>query len=133
MERRAKAIRCLTICGIGTDFLDFTVDRNPYKHGRFTPGRHIPIRPVSAIDEARPDYVLIVPWNLRQEIASHRGIPRHFRALATGLAMTIRQLSGCTKAQAKIGSAIISLSCLTAPHILTVSVKLLRSIVSLPG
>ena len=56
----------LNYCGIGTDFLDFTVDRNPYKHGRFTPGMHIPIHPVEAIDEARPDYMLILPWNLKQ-------------------------------------------------------------------
>jgi hypothetical protein len=47
----------LNYCGIGTDFLDFTVDRHPYKHGRYTPGMHIPIHPVSAIDEARPDYL----------------------------------------------------------------------------
>jgi hypothetical protein len=65
-----KGNTLLNYCGIGTDFLDFTVDRNPYKHGRFTPGMHIPIRPVSAIDEARPDYLLILPWNLRQEIAA---------------------------------------------------------------
>ena len=58
----------LNYCGIGTDFLDFTVDRNPYKHGRYTPGMHIPIKPVAAIDSARPDYILILPWNLRQEI-----------------------------------------------------------------
>jgi SAM-dependent methyltransferase len=58
----------LNYCGIGIDFLDFTVDRNPYKHGLFTPGMHIPIRPVSAIDEARPDYLLVLPWNLRKEI-----------------------------------------------------------------
>jgi hypothetical protein len=64
-----KGNTLLNYCGIGTDFLDFTVDRNPYKHGRFTPGMHIPIRPVSAIDEARPDYLLILPWNLRHEIA----------------------------------------------------------------
>jgi SAM-dependent methyltransferase len=60
----------LNYCGIGTDFLDFTVDRNPHKQGRFTPGMHIPILPVSAIDEARPDYLLILPWNLKEEIVS---------------------------------------------------------------
>lgn len=65
-----KGNTLLNYCGIGTDFLDFTVDRNPYKHGRFTPGMHIPIQPVSAIDEARPNYVLILPWNLRHEIAA---------------------------------------------------------------
>jgi SAM-dependent methyltransferase len=63
-----KGNTLLNYCGIGTDFLDFTVDRNPYKHGRYTPGMHIPIYPVSAIDEARPDYLLILPWNLKEEI-----------------------------------------------------------------
>ncbi len=65
-----KGNTLLNYCGIGTDFIDFTVDRNPYKHGRFTPGMHIPIYPVSAIDEARPDYLLILPWNLKTEIVS---------------------------------------------------------------
>src|SRR6266404_5236631 len=63
-----KGNTLLNYCGIGTDFLDFTVDRNPYKHGRYTPGMHIPIYPVSAIDEVRPDYLLILPWNLKNEI-----------------------------------------------------------------
>jgi SAM-dependent methyltransferase len=63
-----KGNTLLNYCGIGTDFLDFTVDRNPYKHGRFTPGMHIPIYPVSAIGEARPDYLLVLPWNLKREI-----------------------------------------------------------------
>ena len=63
-----KGNTLLNYCGIGTDFLDFTVDRNPYKHGRFTPGMHIPIHPVDRIDVYRPDYVLILPWNLTREI-----------------------------------------------------------------
>jgi hypothetical protein len=63
-----KGNTLLNYCGIGTDFLDFTVDRNPHKHGRFTPGMHIPILPVEAIDAAKPDYVFILPWNLRHEI-----------------------------------------------------------------
>ncbi|HUI22496.1 MAG TPA: class I SAM-dependent methyltransferase [Methylocella sp.] len=63
-----KGNTLLNYCGIGTDFLDFTVDRNPYKHGRFTPGRHIPILDVGAIAAAKPDYILILPWNLRHEI-----------------------------------------------------------------
>ena len=63
-----KGNTLLNYCAIGTDFLDFTVDRNPYKHGRFTPGMHIPIRPVEAIDEAKPDYILILPWNIQDEI-----------------------------------------------------------------
>src|SRR2546423_9226253 len=63
-----KGNTLLNYCGIGTDFLDFTVDRNPHKHGRYTPGMHIPIRPVEEIDTARPDYILILPWNLKNEI-----------------------------------------------------------------
>jgi SAM-dependent methyltransferase len=63
-----KGNTLLNYCGIGTDFLDFTVDRNPYKHGLYTPGMHIPIKPVDAIDAAQPDYILILPWNLKQEI-----------------------------------------------------------------
>jgi SAM-dependent methyltransferase len=63
-----KGNTLLNYCGIGTDFLEFTVDRNPYKHGRFTPGMHIPIHPVDAIDDLRPDYLLILPWNLKDEI-----------------------------------------------------------------
>lgn len=63
-----KGNTLLNYCGIGPDFLDFTVDRNPYKHGRFTPGMHVPILSTEAIDRARPDYVLILPWNLKTEI-----------------------------------------------------------------
>lgn len=63
-----KGNTLLNYCGIGPDFLDFTVDRNPYKHGRVTPGTHIPIRPVEAIDKAKPDLILILPWNLTKEI-----------------------------------------------------------------
>jgi hypothetical protein len=44
------------------------VDRNPYKHGRFLPGTHIPIHPPSLIQETRPDYLLILPWNLKDEV-----------------------------------------------------------------
>jgi SAM-dependent methyltransferase len=63
-----KGNTLLNYCGIGTDFIDFAVDRNPHKHGRFTPGMHIPIRSVEAIDRARPDYLLVLPWNLKDEI-----------------------------------------------------------------
>ena len=65
-----KGNTLLNYCGVGADFLDFTVDRNPHKHGRFTPGTHIPVLPVEALDAARPDYVLILPWNLRNEIVA---------------------------------------------------------------
>lgn len=65
-----KGNTLLNYCGIGTDFIDFAVDRNPYKHGRLTPGMHIPIRPVSEIPHMKPDYVLILPWNLKNEIVA---------------------------------------------------------------
>ncbi|WP_035829840.1 class I SAM-dependent methyltransferase [Kaistia adipata] len=68
-----KGNTLLNYCGIGRDFLDFTVDRNPRKHGRYTPGMHIPILPPEALDQARPDYVLILPWNLKDEIMEQMG------------------------------------------------------------
>ena len=63
-----KGNTLLNYCGIRTDFVDFTVDRNPYKQGRFLPGTHIPIHRPERLEEARPDYVLILPWNLKDEI-----------------------------------------------------------------
>jgi C-methyltransferase-like protein/putative zinc binding protein/methyltransferase family protein len=63
-----KGNTLLNYCGIRTDFLDYTVDRNPYKHGKYLPGTHIPIYPPERIAETRPDYVLILPWNFRDEI-----------------------------------------------------------------
>jgi hypothetical protein len=65
-----KGNTLLNYCGIRTDLLDYTVDRNPYKHGRFLPGTHIPIFPPEHIDEKKPDYVLILPWNLKKEISA---------------------------------------------------------------
>jgi hypothetical protein len=63
-----KGNTLLNYCGIRTDFLDFTVDVSPHKQGRYTPGTHIPILAPDRIAESRPDYVLILPWNLEQEI-----------------------------------------------------------------
>jgi hypothetical protein len=63
-----KGNTLLNYCGVRTDFLDFTVDRNPYKQGKFLPGTHIPIHEPSMIDRAKPDYVLILPWNFKEEI-----------------------------------------------------------------
>ena len=65
-----KGNTLLNYCGIRTDFLDYTVDRNPYKHGKYLPGTHIPIFPPERIFETKPDYVLILPWNLKDEIMS---------------------------------------------------------------
>jgi hypothetical protein len=63
-----KGNTLLNYCGIRTDFLDYTVDRNPYKHGKYLPGTHIPIYAPDRIAQTRPDYVLILPWNLKDEI-----------------------------------------------------------------
>lgn len=63
-----KGNTLLNYCGIRIDFIDYLVDRNPYKHGKYTPGTHIPIYAPSKIDETRPDYVIILPWNLKDEI-----------------------------------------------------------------
>jgi hypothetical protein len=65
-----KGNTLLNHCGIRSDLIRFSVDRNPYKHGRFLPGTHIPIHPVEALADGRPDYVVIMPWNLRKEIAA---------------------------------------------------------------
>jgi len=63
-----KGNTLLNYCGIRTDFLDYTVDLNPYKQGKFTPGTRIPIVSPAKIEESKPDYVLILPWNLKDEI-----------------------------------------------------------------
>jgi len=63
-----KGNTLLNYCGIRTDFLDYTVDRSPYKQGKFLPGTHIPIYHPDKIRETKPDYVFILPWNLKQEI-----------------------------------------------------------------
>ncbi|PYS21358.1 MAG: SAM-dependent methyltransferase, partial [Acidobacteria bacterium] len=55
-------------CGMRTDFIDYTVDRNPYKQGRFLPGTHIPVHSPDRIRKTRPDYVFIGPWNPAAEI-----------------------------------------------------------------
>ncbi len=63
-----KGNTLLNYCGVRGDFIDYTVDRNPHKHGKFLPGSHIPIFPPERIRETRPDYVFILPWNLKDEI-----------------------------------------------------------------
>ena len=63
-----KGNTLLNYCGIRTDFLDYTVDRSPHKQGRYTPGTHIPILSPEKIQETQPDYIFILPWNLKDEI-----------------------------------------------------------------
>ena len=64
----AKGNTLLNYCGVGTDLIDYTVDRSPHKQGRFLPGTRIPIYSPERIRETMPDYVLILPWNLKGEI-----------------------------------------------------------------
>ena len=64
----AKGNTLLNYCGVGTELLQFTVDRSPHKQGRYLPGSRIPVYPPERLYEVRPDYVLILPWNLRDEI-----------------------------------------------------------------
>ena len=65
-----KGNTLLNYCGIREDFLDYTVDRNPLKQGRYTPGTRIPILAPETIRETKPDYILILPWNLKEEIST---------------------------------------------------------------
>jgi len=77
----AKGNTLLNYCGIGPEFLDYTADINPHKQNRFTPGTHIPIYGPDRIRETRPNYVVILPWNLKDEI--------------TGQLSFIRDWGGC--------------------------------------
>ncbi len=77
-KQRGKSVACygapgkgntlLNYCGIRTDFVDYTVDRSPHKQGNFLPGTRIPIYPPEMIQQTRPDYLLLLPWNLKEEI-----------------------------------------------------------------
>jgi hypothetical protein len=73
-----KGNTLLNYCGIRTDFLDFTVDRNPYKQGKFLPGTHIPILTPDKLVAAKPDYVLILPWNFKDEIIKQMAMIREW-------------------------------------------------------
>jgi C-methyltransferase C-terminal domain len=65
-----KGNTLLNFCGIRADLLEFTVDRNPYKQGQFLPGTRIPIHHPEALERARPDFILILPWNLTDEVVA---------------------------------------------------------------
>lgn len=71
-----KGNTLLNYCGIRGDFIDYTVDRNPYKQGKLLPGTHIPIFHPDKIKETKPDYLLILPWNLKNEIMSQMSYVR---------------------------------------------------------
>jgi hypothetical protein len=72
----AKATTLLNYCGIGPDKLAYTVDRSPYKQGKFVPGVRVPIASPEKILEAKPDYVLVLPWNIKEEIAEQMAAVR---------------------------------------------------------
>src|SRR5262249_7385990 len=65
---QGKGNTWLNYCGVRGDFIDYTVDRNTYKQGKCLPGTHIPIFPPEKLRETKPDYVLILPWNFKDEI-----------------------------------------------------------------
>jgi hypothetical protein len=73
-----KGNTLLNYCGIRPDLLAYTVDRNPYKHGRFTPGTRVPVLPPERIAADRPDYVLVLPWNLRTELTEQLSYVREW-------------------------------------------------------
>jgi SAM-dependent methyltransferase len=84
-----KGNTLLNHCGIRSDLISFTVDRNPHKHGLFLPGTHIPILPVDKLSQERPDVIVIMPWNLRDEIATQLEYVRSWGAeLAVALPAT---------------------------------------------
>jgi 2-polyprenyl-3-methyl-5-hydroxy-6-metoxy-1,4-benzoquinol methylase len=74
----AKGNTLLNYCGIGRDFIDFTVDRNPHKQGHYLPGTHIPIRAPEELRRAKPDILFILPWNLRDEILDEMSFVREW-------------------------------------------------------
>jgi hypothetical protein len=76
----AKGNTLLNFCGIRSQLLEFTVDRSPHKQGHFLPGTHIPIYSVEAISHAKPDYLFILPWNLKEEIMEQMAFIRKWGA-----------------------------------------------------
>jgi len=74
----AKGNTLLNYCGVKTDLIDFGVDASPHKQGLFMPGSHLSVRPVEALREARPDYVLILPWNIKEEIMDQHAYIREW-------------------------------------------------------
>ncbi len=76
----AKGNTLLNYCGVRSDFVDYTVDRSPHKQGKFLPGTHIPIFHPDRVRETRPDYVLILPWNIKEEIMEQMSYVREWGA-----------------------------------------------------
>lgn len=87
-----KGVTLLQYCGIGRDLLPFTVDRSPHKQGKYLPGSRIPIHDPARIAEMRPDYLFILPWNLRDEIMQQQA---HIRSWQGKFVVPIPQLTIC--------------------------------------
>ena len=123
--RPGKGNTLLNYCGIRTDFIDFTVDRNPYKQGRFLPGTHIPIFAPERIDEVKPDYIFILPWNFKDEIMAqlahvrewgaqvHRADSRAGRRLAVFSRLTAPSLAHRAELTSVISAVVGRLSAAT--------------------
>jgi 2-polyprenyl-3-methyl-5-hydroxy-6-metoxy-1,4-benzoquinol methylase len=75
-----KGNTLLNYCGIRGDFIEYTVDRNPYKQGKYLPGTHIPILAPEQLSQTRPDYIMILPWNLKEEIMAQLAYTREWGA-----------------------------------------------------
>jgi hypothetical protein len=75
----AKGNTLLNYCGIRTDLIEYTVDRSPHKQGRFLPGTHIPVYSPDRIRDTKPDYLLILPWNIKSEILEQMACIREWR------------------------------------------------------
>jgi len=75
-----KGNTLLNYCGIRQDFLDYTVDRNPFKHDKYLPGTRIPIYSPEKIAETKPDYILLLPWNLKEELVQQLQYAREWGA-----------------------------------------------------
>lgn len=73
-----KSVTLLNFCGIRTDFLDYCVDRNPYKQGKYLAGVRIPIHPPEKIRETQPEYLLVLPWNIHEEVMEHTAYIREW-------------------------------------------------------
>jgi len=74
----AKGNTLLNYCGIRQDFLDYVVDRSPHKQGKYLPGTHVPIFAPQKVFESKPDYLLVLPWNLREEIMEQMSLIREW-------------------------------------------------------
>lgn len=88
----AKGNTLLNYCGTRNDFIDYVVDRSPQKQGLFLPGTHIPILSIDKIQETRPDYLLILPWNLKEEVMEQMG---HIRSWGGQFVVPIPEVQVC--------------------------------------